>query len=136
MYPFLPLAEMGTSTIGVLTALFTRQAAVEVEFSQCCRDRGFLFLRPTPLQEVVALADRLRQQWPRLTPYDGLYGENVEPHLTIAIGAEVPDAERLEATVSEELPLVTTLREAWLVAAEGGQWTLRERFPFGAAAVR
>jgi hypothetical protein len=130
LYPFVPVAELHDNALSELGEVFERQAAVDVEFDRCHRRDNFVFLQPTPLQPVMDLADELRQRWPDVLPYDGLYGHQVEPHLTITLGADASQATAVEPLVVTELPLAATLQEAWLVAARDGQWTLRERFPF------
>jgi hypothetical protein len=136
LYPFVPVAERHDSTLRELGEVFERQPALDVEFDRCHRRDNFVFLQPSPLRPVMDLGDELRQRWPDVVPYDGLYGEQVEPHLTITLGADASQATAVAHLVATELPLSATLQEAWLVAVRDGQWTLHERFPFQGPAPR
>jgi hypothetical protein len=136
LYPFVPVAELHDSALGELGEVFERQTALDVEFDRCRRRDNFVFLQPSPLQPVMDLVDELRQRWPDVVPYEGRYGHQVEPHLTITLGADAAQATAVEDLVATELPLAATLREAWLVATRDGQWTLHERFPFQGTAPR
>lgn len=53
-----------------------------------------------------------------MVPYEGLYGD-VEPHVTVAMGASEEAAVTIEREVTAALPISAELREAWLVAFDG-----------------
>ncbi|MBV8541256.1 MAG: hypothetical protein JO063_14920 [Pseudonocardiales bacterium] len=64
-----------------------------------------------------------------MVPYEGLYGD-VEPHVTVTMGASEEAAVTIERKVTAALSISAELREAWLVAFDG-LWRVRGRFEFG-----
>jgi 2'-5' RNA ligase superfamily len=130
LYPFVAAAELDERVTCALGELLVKQAPMPVQFAECYRHDGFVALRPDPLDGLKELVNKTRRQWPDVVPYEGVYGD-VEPHLTVAMRCSAETAVTIEQEVTVELPISAELREAWLVAFEG-QWTLRERFEFGA----
>lgn len=131
LYPFIAAEQVDEQLIGVLSGLFTGQSPISVSFAAVRRNAGFVYLPPRPAGRIAQLVGTVRQRWPEVTPYAGLYGD-VEPHVTIAICSSAETAVRIERDTHPVLPIPAELREAWLVEFDG-KWSLRARFEFGAA---
>lgn len=129
LYPFLPQSELDETVTAALHTICAEQTPMVVRFARCCRSGGFVSLRPEPPAELETLTSAVRQRWPEVVPYEGRYGE-VEPHVTAALGTSEETAAAIEGHVGARLPIPAQLREAWLVVFTG-QWSLRQRFPFG-----
>ncbi|MDQ0381611.1 2'-5' RNA ligase family protein [Amycolatopsis thermophila] len=129
LYPFLPAGELDDATLAALAGLLEQHPQVEVRFERCDHDDGFVFLTPEPAQALTGLIARLRDRWPAVRPYDGRFGEDVEPHLTIAMGASPGDSAALVRELGTRLPVAARLTEAWL-AVHAGHWRLVRRFRF------
>lgn len=128
LYPFLAAHRVDGDVISTLRGIFSPAPAIPVTFDLCHRDSGFVFLPPSPADPLNVLTDDVRQAWPDVVPYDGVYGE-VDPHLTIAMRTTVASAESIQREVTGHLPISAELREAWLVGYDGS-WSVRERFSF------
>ncbi len=130
LYPFVAAAQLDERVTSVLGELLAEQAPMPVQFAECCREDGFVALRPDPIDGLTELVSKTHRRWPDVVPYEGVYGD-VEPHLTVAMRCSEETAVAIEQEVTAQLPISAELREAWLVAFEG-RWTLRGRFEFGA----
>lgn len=128
LYPFMDADLLDEQVISTLRAVFADLAPVQVEFDECARDTGFVYLRPNPVAPLQALTAALQQEWPRLVPYEGRYAVT-EPHVTVAMGLSEDNAARVQREVAARLPLAARVDQAWLVAFDG-QWQLRQRFDF------
>ncbi|GHE81361.1 hypothetical protein GCM10017786_09690 [Amycolatopsis deserti] len=129
LYPFLPAAELDETAVATLTGLLEPQPELQVRFDRCHHHGGFVYLRPEPPQPLIALIAALRRQWPGVPPYDGRFGDDVGPHLTIAIGVSPREAAALVRSVDAALPMAARLTEAWLAVFDG-TWQPRGRFRF------
>lgn len=129
-YPFVAAGELDDRVSRALSELFAGQWPMPVRFAECRRRGGFVYLRPDPVDGLAELTSKVRQRWPEVAPSDGL-GDEVGPHLTVAMRASEEMAETIEREVIAALPISAELREAWLVAFDG-RWMLRGRFEFGA----
>jgi 2'-5' RNA ligase superfamily len=128
LYPFIGMAELDERDTEALSELFIGQAPMRVGFVECYRRGGFVALRPDPIEGLTELTNKTRRRWPDVVPYEGLYGD-VEPHLTVALDTSEETARTIEREVTEQLPILAELGEAWLLAFEG-RWMVRERFKF------
>ncbi|MGJ7906419.1 2'-5' RNA ligase family protein [Actinopolyspora sp. H202] len=129
LYPFLAAEELDTGVVTTLRALFDRQPPLRVVLDRCHRQGGFVYLVPEPMDALRELTDRVRRGWPHLVPYEGRY-DLVDPHVTVAMGAEEETAAALRREAAESVPLTVELGEAWLVVLRQ-RWQLHERFVFG-----
>jgi hypothetical protein len=129
LYPFLPADELDGDTVAEIAAVLEDRPEIEVRFERCHHTGGFVFLRPEPARPLTELVAALRDHWPHLRPYGGRFGDAVEPHLTIAMGASPQDCAALAASLAPALPVTARLTEAWL-ATFAGQWRLLRRFRF------
>ncbi|SDJ99377.1 2'-5' RNA ligase superfamily protein [Actinopolyspora mzabensis] len=128
LYPFLAAEELDTGVVTTLRTLFDRQPPLRVVLERCRRQGGFVYLAPEPVDALRELTDGVRRYWPHLVPYEGRY--DMEPHVTVAMGAEEETAVALRREAAESVPLTVELGEAWLVVLRQ-RWQLHERFVFG-----
>jgi len=102
-------------------------AAFEVEFRETRRFPDVVYLAPEPDGPFVAMIEALRERFPDWPPYGGAFAEIV-PHLTVAWGAKLDEA---EADVAPALPLRGRAREAVLLGEVAPRrWEPQARFPF------
>lgn len=123
LYPFLDGGEVDVRR--QVHELAAAHPPIEVTFDAILRDPGFVALRADALSPLVTAA---RRRWPQLTPYDGRYGADPAPHLTVAVGAAEHEAGEIEALVRERLPLTAKLDQIWL-ATFATTWHVEWTFP-------
>ena len=128
LYPFLPLSEVDDPVLDELRALFARRTAPRVEFALPEPDHGFVALRPEPLEPLRELTDAVRSRWPHLVPYGGSHGDDVDPHLTVAMDVSTSDARSIAAGIAGHLPPPAVLEQAWVTGYDG-EWSVRARLP-------
>ena len=85
---------------GAVTAL-TGFSPFDVTFGWLERFPGTLWLAPEPTEPFVAMTEALGRQFPEHPPYDGMF-ETITPHLTVAQGDDLEEAER---ALESHLPL-------------------------------
>jgi hypothetical protein len=103
--------------------------AFDVEFRETRRfPIGAVWLAPEPAETFVALTKAVWARHPEWPPYGGEFLPEITPHLTVAWGAMVDEA---EADLRERLPLRARAREAVLLAqVEPPRWAVQSTFPF------
>lgn len=131
LFPFLHPQKIDDGVLRTLRELFEQHPPMPVRFTECHRRAEFVYLRPEPSWGLRRLIDHARREWPDVIPYEGAFGE-VEPHLTVSIRTTEDLAERIHAESGRELPLDAELREGWLISSRDEQWSVVERFSFGA----
>jgi 2'-5' RNA ligase len=107
--------------------------AFDVAFRQVRRfeTSNALWLAPEPSEPFERLTRALWTRFPDWPPFGGEFLPEIMPHLTLAWGAKLDEAE--EAVVPT-LPLRARAQEAVLLAEVGPQrWEPRARFPFRGA---
>jgi 2'-5' RNA ligase superfamily len=118
-----PCPDAAEEIAGLLGGL----QAFDVEFRETRRFPDVVYLAPEPAAPFVAITDTLLARFPDWPPYAGAFSE-VVPHLTVAWGARLDEA---EAAVAPALPLRGRAREAVLFRETAPQrWQPQARFPF------
>jgi 2'-5' RNA ligase superfamily len=104
-------------------------AAFDVEFREARRFAvGVVWLAPEPSEPFVELTKRVWGRFPDWPPYGGEFLPDVTPHLTVAWGAMLDEA---ESAVRERLPLRARAREAVLFRREAPErWVVQSTFAF------
>ena len=134
LYPFLPEEQTTGETIEKLIRLFAAHTCFDLVLAGCARfPGGVLYLAPQPAQPLRALTASVAETWPQTPPYGGMFDE-VVPHLTVAARVEPHVADHIEQQLAVTLPIVASIKEAWLYAPNGARWQPRRRLPFAAAA--
>lgn len=89
---------------------------------------GAVWLAPDPAEPFVELTRRVWGRYPDWPPYGGEFLPDITPHLTVAWGAKLDEA---EADVRTKLPIHAQAREATLFRKVGEtQWVVQSTFPF------
>lgn len=102
-------------------------APFQVDFREVRRFPEVAYLAPEPPEPFAELTRALWDRFPDWPPYGGAH-PTITPHLTIAWGAKLEEA---EAAVAADLPLRGQAREALMLRrAEPDHWEPAERFPF------
>ena len=102
----------------------------DVEFRSVRRFPDVVYLEPEPAQPFVDLTESLWRRFPDWPPYGGAH-ETVTPHLTVAWGAQLDEA---EADIAPRLPVRARAREAVLLRQEAPErWEIVHRYPFQGA---
>lgn len=101
--------------------------AFEVEFREVRRFPGVVYLAPEPAKPFADLTRVLWQRFPDWPPYEGAH-PTITPHLTVAWGAKLDEAEE---AVAASLPFRGRAHQAVLLArVESERWEPVARFPF------
>ncbi|MET9514989.1 2'-5' RNA ligase family protein [Streptomyces sp. NPDC002994] len=135
LYPFLHESRIDGRVHGELLDLFGSYDAFELTFAEFGRYPGVLFLDPQPADPVRALTKELTGRWPEAVPYRGLFGEGLDPHLTIA-NHEGPETwqrayDALEAECAPALPVTARVGAVHLIVRDGDGWRDRTAYPLG-----
>jgi hypothetical protein len=134
LYPFLPGARVDEGVVAELAWFFRGVDAFPVRFTRVGRWEhvGVVYLAPES-DVLVELTRSLARRWPECPPYGGeIPVDEVIPHLTIVHTDDRALRQSAANGVSPQLPLRVVAREASLwMCDDAGEWSLRERFPFG-----
>ncbi|WP_255306037.1 2'-5' RNA ligase family protein [Streptomyces sp. Wb2n-11] len=135
LYPFLRASRIDGPVHRELLELFRSHAPFELSFAGFGRYPGVLFLDPRPHDPVRALTKELTGRWPEAVPYRGLFGEGLDPHLTLANHEGPKTYERaydlLEAECAPALPLTVRVGAVHLIVRDGDRWRDRTAYPLG-----
>ncbi|HYY43869.1 MAG TPA: 2'-5' RNA ligase family protein [Actinomycetota bacterium] len=128
MFPFLGPRHIGEQTLDSLGALFSAEDPFDVAFRRFGTFPGVLYLAPEPSAPFSRLTARIARHFGTL-PYEGRHSE-VIPHLTVAMDTDDELNQKIEEAVSEHLPIVTRVEEAWLMVLEEDRWRKTAAFSF------
>jgi 2'-5' RNA ligase len=129
LFPFPP---PDADVVAATRAVLAGARAFDVEFREL---RGFsapaLYLAPEPEAPFVRATEELWRRFPDWPPYGGEFLPSIVPHLTVAWGAKLDEAEK---DVAPRLPLHGRAREAVLLTeVEPRRWEPQARFHFRGA---
>jgi hypothetical protein len=79
---------------------------------------------------AAAMTASIVERWPEAPTYGGVY-DAVIPHLTVAQGIDEGTLALIEDDLVGGLPVRTDVREALLLAFDGGRWKTHSRLSFG-----
>ncbi|RII14271.1 hypothetical protein DSC45_21520 [Streptomyces sp. YIM 130001] len=135
LYPFLHLGRIDTAVDRELRELFGAHAPFELSLAQFLRYPGVLCLDPRPREPVRALTSALTSRWPEARPYRGIFGDGLDPHLTLA-NHEGPATWRaaydaLESRLAPALPLSSRVTEIHLGVFGADGWSYARSYRLG-----
>lgn len=135
LYPFLHLSRIDADVERELRELFGAHAPFELSFTRFLRYPGVLYLDPQPRDPVRALTAALTDRWPEARPYRGIFGDGLDPHLTLA-NHEGPTTWRtaydlLESRLAPALPLTSRVTEIQLGVFGPDGWSTARGYPLG-----
>ena len=104
-------------------------AAFDVEFRETRRfPIGAVYLAPEPPDPFIELTRVVWDRFPEWPPYGGEFLPDMTPHLTVAWGAMLDEAEE---SLAAHLPLRARARQALLLAEVApNKWTRSASFRF------
>jgi 2'-5' RNA ligase len=132
LFPFAPAREIDDALIAEVARVLEEVAPFDLRFERTGRFPGVLYLAPQQDAALRALSAALVARFPAYPPYEGLFGTDLVPHLTVAQG----DDATLDAAardVERGLPVGAHVHEALLfeeVEPDHAAWQERARFPF------
>jgi 2'-5' RNA ligase len=128
--PFAPAGEIDDALLAEVARVLEGFAPFDLRFERTARFPGVLYLVPDPDAPLRALTDALVARFPEYPPYEGAFGTDLVPHLTVAQGDDaVLDAAAHD--VERALPVAFHVAEALLLEpVEPDRWRSRARFPF------
>ncbi|OEJ60072.1 hypothetical protein BGM19_20830 [Streptomyces agglomeratus] len=135
LYPFLHESRIDGPVHHELRALFRSHDAFDLTFAEFARYPGVLYLAPRPAGPIRALTRELTGRWPEAVPYRGLFGEGLDPHLTVA-NHEGPETwertyDALETECASALPVTSRIAAVHLIVRDGDRWRDRTAYPLG-----
>ncbi|MFF2654480.1 2'-5' RNA ligase family protein [Streptomyces sp. NPDC058045] len=126
LYPFLHHSLIDRPAQAALAELLAGQREFTLGFREFGRWPGVLYLAPELADPVRALTKAVRERWPAAVPYRGIFGEGLDPHLTLAVhdapGTPPGVHDALEAAARPALPLSVRVREVQLAVFDGAGW--------------
>ncbi|MGW6615543.1 2'-5' RNA ligase family protein [Streptomyces erythrochromogenes] len=129
LYPFVPAASLTGQDEMNVRSLAARFPAADLLLEDVVTAPGFVAVSVPELQPIV---DAFHGQWPGLRPYGGRFGARPAAHVTVATGADDPDAAaRVRAALGNLLPLRTRAAALQLVVLTEEGWRPRFTAPLG-----
>lgn len=134
-YPFLswlPSAEPALTgdDLAALAAIAAARPAFEVTFAATGRFPGVGYLRPEPDRPFRELTAALLHRWPHVRPYGGAFGDEPEPHFTIAADAADEVLDTIDGQLVGVLPITLQATGLALLAFDGDRWQQGDFLPF------
>jgi 2'-5' RNA ligase len=130
LFPFLDYELIDDRVLGDLARIVAAHQAFEVQFLECRRFPGVLYLAPVPDAGLTALTQDIARRWPEAPPYEGKFDE-VVPHLTVAYDQGQGHFDLVEREVSAQLPFSVRIDAVRLLMATGDCWQEARSLPLG-----
>jgi 2'-5' RNA ligase len=135
LFPFLTLDQLDAAGLADLHALFGGTPSIRATFGEVGLFPEVAYLKPEPRDWFVRLTEALSRRF-GLLPYGGIHAEIV-PHLTVAMYDDPAALAAIAEALVPALPILTTVREAWLMEeAADGHWDRVATFPLRPAPAR
>jgi len=134
LYPFLPPDRIDDEVLASLRAAVATVPPFAVSFDEV---RWFgddvMWLAPRPDLEFRRLTAAVHERFPHTPPYEGAFGDDPTPHLTIGHDAARADLAAAAEAVAAHLPILATVAAVRLIAGspEPDSWRNLAEFPLG-----
>jgi 2'-5' RNA ligase len=130
LFPFHTRDALDAAALADLTGLFAGLPTLRATFEDVGQFPDVLYLRPEPRAWFAYLTQALARRF-GLPPYGGLH-RDIVPHLTVTRHADPAVLATVGAALRPALPIVTHIREAWLMEEEpDGRWHRTATFALG-----
>lgn len=134
LYPFVPPEELDETTLDLLRRTFAVLPAFDFVLDQT---RWFgeevLWLSADDDRPFRQLTSCAFAAFPDHAPYDGQFGTDPNPHLTIGVGAEPAELREAERRLQPHLPMTGVATSVSLLVQDDlGLWSRQDRFPLAA----
>ncbi len=83
LYPFVSIDQLDPAC-ETLKALLVNTPPFEVTLHQFTRHDTVIFMYPTETAPIRRIRQRIMEAFPAITPYNGAFGLDPEPHVTVA----------------------------------------------------
>lgn len=129
--PFAPAPA--AADLATIAAIAARTAPMTVRLAEVDRfPNGIIHLRPEPDGPLRALTADLLEAFPDFPPYAGIFGPDVDPHLTLDAISETVSLESTRRLLGDLVPVTCRLTELQLAWWESGGCRVCHRWPLGA----
>jgi hypothetical protein len=132
VFPWVPVDRLTDRDERDLAGIFADIGPIDVRLAEFGHFPTVLYLRPEPEEPFRDLTRRVTARWPDHPPYGGEFGDDIQPHVTVAMGVSDEIQKFVENELFVELPVRDRLTEAWLVYSDGERWRRHASFPFRA----
>ena len=131
LYPFVRRDELDPAVVRKIASVAAGHAAFDYTMTGPGRWPDTVYVAVQPMDPFVGLQADLAATFPEHPLYCEGNDFEFTPHITVAEGPAVDDAETMSDPAWAALPLPA--RAAWLdvIATEGGRWDLVWRIPLG-----
>jgi 2'-5' RNA ligase len=133
MFPFLPPTELDAAARTALAEVIAAAPGFDVVFDRVgWFDQDAVWLAPEPAEPFRALTRAIAERF-GLLPYEGAYGTDITPHLTVGHGVAVPRLRAAAREVAGGLPVRASVRHTRLMAGSRApaSWFTVAEFPLG-----
>lgn len=130
--PFDP--DPSPDTLARVGAVAARTSPMTVRLADLAQfPNGIIHLRPDPDGPLRRLTATLVAEFPAFSPYDGRFGADVVPHLTLDAASPTVTLDSTRAALHAHLPLTCRLDELQLAWWESGGCRVLRRWRLGGA---
>lgn len=103
MFPFVPYEALDAA-VPTVQAVCARIQPFDITLAGCGQFPGVIFMQPADPQPIKAVFRQLLDAFPLYLPYEGAYGNDLHPHVTVA---EFTSAEAQRVAVMPEYAPIT-----------------------------
>jgi hypothetical protein len=89
------------------------------------------WLVPDPTERFIALTRTVMSAFPGLLPYEGVHGDEIVPHVSVAKEYDRSDFEQRVSTIRADLPIKARVKEVSVYELRDTTWVLRSTRQLG-----
>jgi 2'-5' RNA ligase len=134
LHPFLAPARLDDHVLATLGEVFGAVPRFDVTFGEVAWfGESVVWLAPRPDRPFRDLTAEVARRYPETPPYEGAYGDDVVPHLTIGHDAPLDVLDRAGRAVAAHLPVHASIGAVRLIAGAPApdSWRTLAEFPLG-----
>lgn len=132
LFPFLPVASLGSAGRAALLGIALGQEAFVARFQEVEHRPGMVWLVPADQSPFLGLTAAVVERWPDQPPYGGVH-EVLVAHLTLVETDDRGVRERATSVARELGPFEVAVRELLLITESmAGSWQTMWRLPLEA----
>jgi 2'-5' RNA ligase len=134
LYPFLAPARLGEDVLAALGEVFAAVPRFDVAFDRVAWfGENVVWLAPSPDRPFRDLTAAVVGRFPETPPYEGAFGDEVVPHLTIGHDAPLAVLTKAGEAVAAQLPIHASVGAVRLIAGTPApdSWRSVAEFPLG-----
>lgn len=126
------VTEPSREALTTVADIAARTAPISVRLAELGQfPNGIIHLRPEPEDPLRSLTDALVAAFPTLLPYEGRFGPDVAPHLTLDAASATVDVASTRRLLGDVVPVACVLTELQLAWWESGSCHVRHAWPLG-----